>query len=187
MGWLGVSALRDAKSRPRYATGSMQHRTQSGLASGRSRVRAVLIPRPITLRRRHIVIGVTDLLANLRGRTHGAVSPVILGSRSGLSRRSDDQRRTQNSQNCLSHCRSPKFYALGRETWASRESAHAKDITMLRVNYYRACHHEAASKFNGQKIFRLKIQQPWRLRPDRLIPNEFHLAWGPSGKDIRCE
>jgi hypothetical protein len=58
---------------------------------------------------------------------------------------------------------------------------------MDRVNYYWACHHEAASKFNGQKIFRLKIQQPWRLRPDRLIPNDFQLAWGPSGKDIRCE
>jgi hypothetical protein len=58
---------------------------------------------------------------------------------------------------------------------------------MLRMNYYGARYHEAASKFNGQKIFRLKIQQPWRLRPDRLIPNEFQLAWGPSGKDIRCE
>jgi hypothetical protein len=32
-------------------------------------------------------------------------------------------------------------------------------ITIARADYYAAVHHEAASKFVGQKIFRLNIRQ----------------------------
>lgn len=54
---------------------------------------------------------------------------------------------------------------------------------MVRMNFYGAGHHEAASNFNGQKIFRLKIQQPCRLPPDRLVI--IHPV--QSGRGVSCE
>jgi hypothetical protein len=56
---------------------------------------------------------------------------------------------------------------------------------MNHANYYMTGHHEAASKFNGQKFFRPKIQQPSTVRPDRLIP--IRPVQSGGGRELRAK
>jgi hypothetical protein len=55
--------------------------------------------------------------------------------------------------------KSPLFRRVVVRQKASLVSARCSDITIALADYYGCGHHEAASKFLGQKNFRLNIQQ----------------------------
>jgi len=135
------------------------------LATCGSRVPAAWISRPVGLYRRRwprIGVGVAEWFAYCCWRTVCLVALVLRG-RGELHRRSSEQGRTENCQNCLSHRILPVERAL---RFAGRRLI--SQITISDADYYAAAHHETASKFVGQNVFGLNIQQTMAKRLDGL-------------------
>jgi hypothetical protein len=137
--------------------------------AGRRRHRAILIPLIIRLRLRRGPdrgVGVAVGLRGLHRRAVRFTHMMTLGSGGCLNRRGRNQSRAENCEDRLSHLNSPIFaLVVARRCLARRRYL---DIWIKRNDCYASAHHEAASKFLGQKFFRLKNQQPPRRPPDRL-------------------
>jgi hypothetical protein len=106
----------------------------------------------------HGGVGVTELVGHRRRRANGPAVVMTLGSRSRLGDRSHQQGRTEKGEDCLSYRKSPietPCCEEGCPAWRRLDPY----ITLLLPDYYVANHHETASKFVGQKIFRLNIHQ----------------------------
>jgi hypothetical protein len=132
--------------------------TSRSVTGRRRKPVAVIARRPTRFDDRSGRVGVTELVGHRRRRPDGPAVVMTLGGGSGLGYRSHKQGRTEKGEDCLSHRKSPI------ETLCSEEGCPAcrrldLHIAMLRPDYYVGKHHETASKFVGQKIFRLNIQQ----------------------------
>jgi hypothetical protein len=107
---------------------------------------------------------------------------VVFRGRGELDCRRSQQGRTENCQNCPSHRESPFFRALGCEAnWP---------LVCQRLvgldgdghgDSYDPAHHEAASKFIGQRFFGPNIRQANGLNGFREVEYALWTSFGRSG------
>jgi hypothetical protein len=107
---------------------------------------------------------------------------VVLRGRGELDARRSQQGRTENCQNCPSHLESPFFRALGCEAnWPLACQRLAALDGDGHGDSYDFAHHEAASKFIGQKFFGPNIRQANRLNGFRQAEYALWTSFGRSG------
>jgi hypothetical protein len=107
---------------------------------------------------------------------------VVLRGRGELNGRRSQQGRTENCRNCPSHLESPFFRALGCEAnWPLVCQRLAGLDGDGHGDWYDFAHHEAASKFIGQKFFGPNIRQANRLNRFRETKYALWTSFGRSG------
>src|SRR5260221_3170966 len=169
-----LQSCRKTESRSQCATGFLLSTPGRRSAPGRRREAAGIAVHVVGLWSRSRPGRVGIAVAGLVVRRNRAVclAMMALGCRGELHRRRDNQGRAENGEHGLAHYSSPFRAFRWRGNGASRVSA-APYLTMARADYYAAANHEAASKFLGQKLFRLNIQQRLSSVCNRLATIRF--------------